>query len=291
MDGMSATLREVHDAEDFRIHHLSELLRRVRAQTVRPAHNAIPASRRAGVTQEQAALMLGMSDRHYRDFERGRVLHPDQRFLDRVASVLGMSAAERDALYRLAARRPPLTRQPRPADLRELQSLLDAMHGAPALITDNAWNILIWNEQVVEYLQDPGQVPDAWRNAMLWMFSPAAAACFPGVREEYRALVGRVRSAYLADGGHCEALKDLIDRLLTFPEAARWWHAGALALEPIYQPRTLLHPDLGPRRVRTLNTVLAHQGLRIIQFIPDPDPEPEPEPGPEPDPAASEIEG
>jgi transcriptional regulator with XRE-family HTH domain len=271
---MSATLTleapTLHD-EEFRVHYLADLLRRARARARIP--HQIPLSHAepdiAGLTQEETAVLLCTTGRHYREFERGRILHPDPRFLDQVGRVLELTPAERSVLTHLAARRRPAQPGPPEPDMSGLQSLLDGLGEAPALVTDLAWNVLSWNRSLAENLQDPDLVPDGERNAMLWMFSPTAAARFPGIEDEYRTLVGRVRLAYLASAGRNSALQQLVDSLLLIPQAARHWHTGALALEPVYQPQLLVRRQQGPGQVRTLCTVIPQQRLRLTQFVPD----------------------
>ncbi len=258
------------DAEAFRIFYLSDLLRRARAR-VRPPEWAARADGCGGLTQEQAAELLNTSDRHYRNLERGRLTHPDPQFLDEVAHVLGMGATERELLYRLAAGRPPPPRPLERADIRQLQFMVDGLGDIPALVTDAAWNVLVWNKAETEALEDPGTVPEPWRNSILWRFTPTGMARFSGNEPGLHALVGRVRAAYVADGGYNPALRTLVERLLLIPSAAEHWHAGALAREPMYELRTLMHPSYGARRVQVLRTRIEQGDLRITQFIPAPE--------------------
>ncbi|MEV7929057.1 helix-turn-helix transcriptional regulator [Kitasatospora sp. NPDC088779] len=56
---------------------------------------------RIEVSQEKLAAMVGVSGRHYGDFERGNVPRPSQVLLERVAAVLEMSSAEKRSMYEL----------------------------------------------------------------------------------------------------------------------------------------------------------------------------------------------
>ena len=263
--GQAASL----DAESFRAYYLSDLLQRARSRMREPGCASAESPDRAGWTQKRTARRLGVTGRQYREFERGRVAHSGPRFLDEVAHVLKLSAAERDILYRLGMRRPALVAGPSRADLSDMQPMLDTLEHIPALITDTAWNVLAWNRADAETLQDPRELPEESRNAMLWMFTLTAEARFPQVRDEYNLLVGRVRSAYLAGMGRNTTLQGLVERLMPNRDAARQWNAGALALEPINQQRLLQHPEYGPRRVHTLTTLIPEQGMRVIQFVPE----------------------
>jgi transcriptional regulator with XRE-family HTH domain len=258
------------DGEDFRRYHLSDLLRRARARTpVPPGLAELSENGSIGLTQQQAARLVGLSERRYREFESGRLPRPEPRFLERVARVLGMREAERYVLYRLAARRPPPQPRPRPADVSDLQSMLDDLDGIPALVTDFAWNILAWNRALAENLQDPGPLPVDERNSILWRFTPPADQRFPDERENLGALIGRVRATYLTEHGHDPAIQELVERLIEIPQVDDFWQAGPLTLEPRYEPRILMPPGRAPRKVHVLRSVLQHDRLRITQFIPD----------------------
>ena len=148
--------------------------------------------------------------------------------------------------------------------------MLSALGEAPALISDTAWNMLAWNRALAERVQDPALLPQERRNAMLWMFSPAARARILGVDAEFASLVGQARLTYLAAGGHSSVLQELVDRLLTVPQALRHWNDGALALQPISRPRVLTSSRNATGRVRTLYTVMPDQGLRVTVFAPEP---------------------
>lgn len=259
--------------EDFRMYYLSDLLRRARARALVPPQLVGEAEDNGGVglTQAQAGQVCGLSERGWRNFERGRLLRPDPRFVEHVAHKLGMTHAERDVLYRLAVNQPapPLATYPSSRDVRELQPMLDSMGPTPALVADIAWNLLAWNQALAQDA-DPAALPDEARNSILWMFSPAAAERIPEVRSAYGQLVGRVRSTYLADGGRTPALQELVDRLLRIPEAAEHWNVGALTLDPACESCVHANPAFGSKLVRTISTRLPEQGLRLLVMVPDP---------------------
>lgn len=56
---------------------------------------------RIEVSQEKLAEMVGVSGRHYGNFERGKVRRPSQELLERVADTLQMSNAEKRSMYEL----------------------------------------------------------------------------------------------------------------------------------------------------------------------------------------------
>lgn len=252
-------------ADRFRIRELGELLHACRDR--QPSAPAVDGAHRApGLTQQEAAALLSVSERHYRDFERGRLRRPEPAFLDQVARVLSMSLAEREVLYHLASGRAPLRRVTR-ANLQAMQEWIDTLPGQPALVTDLAWNILLWNEATV-ILDELSALPPQERNAVLWMFGPTARARFVEVEAEYPALVGRVRTAYLCAQGLDPGLTRLAERLQAIPEAAAWWRRGVLHAESVIHTRRLRRPDGTARPLHSISTTIPHQDLRLIVFSP-----------------------
>ncbi|MGH3493291.1 MAG: helix-turn-helix domain-containing protein [Sciscionella sp.] len=256
----------IRAAGQFRAKQLSALLRSARRRM--PPPGGFGSQRRIGVTQEQAADLLGIDARNYQNLEHGRLRHPEPDVLERLAKALNLTPAEREALFYLAADHSP----PSPAwaerDMTVMRELIDFLPGLPALATDMAFDILLWNKPLTQWLIDPATIEPLWRNALLWPFTAQARAAMPGIEREYPLLVGRVRLDYLCDGGRNPALADVAARLRRIPEAAKLWNDGALALDPAIQTLTVHHRVHGNREVRTLSTVLPQQGLRLLIFTP-----------------------
>lgn len=117
-----------------------------------PALNAFLVASRdlRGKNQEGLASDLRMSDRQYREWERGRKAIPQSR-LDDVAEALGLDEAGRRQLYRLTGNLIPL-----PGALSESERLVELTQrwanvhihrqGSPACLTDGAWNVVAAND-------------------------------------------------------------------------------------------------------------------------------------------------
>jgi transcriptional regulator with XRE-family HTH domain len=251
--------------EEFRTKELGDLLRRCRERHPPPESSADAPHRSAGLTQQDAATLLEVGERHYRDFERGRLRHPEPAFLDQVAAKLAMSAAEREVLYHLACGHPPVRPVSR-ANLAAMQEWIDGVPGHPALVTDLAWNILLWNRDALAMFGDLAAIPAPERNAILWMFSPAAQQRLLEVDKEHPVLVGRVHTAYLSARGTHPGLNRLAERLLEIPEAAKWWHAADLEAEPLILTRRARRPDGTILKLRSISTTVPLQDLRLIVF-------------------------
>lgn len=249
----------------FRSKELSGLLRSRRRRVPVPPELRGPA-RRFGLTQADAAALLGVSERYYQDLEHGRLRHPKPGLLEEVSALLQLGSAEREVFYHLAAGHPP-ARRPSRADLELLQEWIDSVPGQPTLVTDLAWNILAWN-RVEPLLQDPATGTQGERNAILWLFTDTAKQRFVDLEAEYPVLVGRVRTAYLCAQCADPALNRLVERLLRIPEAAYWWRRGVLHSEPVIQTRRSRRPDGTIRQVRSIATTIPDQALRLIVFTP-----------------------
>ena len=182
---------------DARRAELHEFLRAARGR-VDPADaglTAAPNRRLGGLHQADVAALLQVSTRWYTAFENGsgqgrRPPAPD--VLDRLAEVLGLTAAERVRLYLLAAGHEPPGGSAdvtgKDADRAALERLVSlAGPDLPAMVTDIAWNIAGWNDALASKVLDPGALPSHDRNLVLWLFTPAAQeaiADIGAVREE-----------------------------------------------------------------------------------------------------------
>src|SRR5260370_24911440 len=100
------------NAEWRRGAELTGLLRACRPRRARPA----PDGNRAGLRQEDAADLAGLSVRRYAAFERGEIASPLPEMVESVASALRMTMAERSALHILATGHDPLLPPGPPGD-------------------------------------------------------------------------------------------------------------------------------------------------------------------------------
>ncbi|GHH79049.1 hypothetical protein GCM10018781_56180 [Kitasatospora indigofera] len=101
--------------------------------------------RSTGLSQERTASMLGLSVRSYGDFERG-LTHREPEFLDRVASVLHMSAHERHVMFLLSnGQEPP---QPFTNQLDSIPAYQLALDSSvlPGYLSNRCWDIELTNQ-------------------------------------------------------------------------------------------------------------------------------------------------
>ncbi|GAA3030225.1 hypothetical protein GCM10020000_03590 [Streptomyces olivoverticillatus] len=102
--------------------------------------------------QVEVAAGIGMSERWYRDLERGAMPRLDARTLAALADALRLCPDERATLFLYAAGGEPFPAvSPDSVDLTPLRRLLRLQPTQPAYLTDNAWNVLAHNEVMAEW--------------------------------------------------------------------------------------------------------------------------------------------
>ena len=105
-----------------------------------------------GLRRDEVARLAGVSVDYYTRLERGALGGVSDSVLDAVARALSMDQAEHDHLYDLARAAAPVRRRPTPASPDEkiaaspVQHMLDAMTGAPAMVTNTRMDIVAGNQ-------------------------------------------------------------------------------------------------------------------------------------------------
>ncbi|WP_432840735.1 helix-turn-helix transcriptional regulator [Dactylosporangium sp. CA-092794] len=103
-------------------------------------HRRVP-----GLRREEVAALAGVSTDYYVRLEQGRGAHVSDAVLDAVGRALRLDATERAYLTDLARPKRPVRRAfraPRPA----VRRLVDAIPGAPAILTDHRMVIVAANQ-------------------------------------------------------------------------------------------------------------------------------------------------
>ncbi|MCY1654313.1 helix-turn-helix domain-containing protein [Streptomyces sp. SL294] len=214
---------------------LPELLRawRRRANPRRIPGLVSTGRRGDGLTQRDVARLTGVSERWYRELERGNEAQYSSDFLDRISSVLGLSPAERRALYLRAVGRPPaLAVVPEAGGAAEvdeflLQRFLDGQTPNPAFATDLAWNVIGYNGPLVDWF--PWVTYRA--NQMKWaLLDPEAREQLVNWEDDWaRPFLGQIRYER-AHHPENKALRQLErDILMESPAAREMWELREMA--------------------------------------------------------------
>ncbi len=149
----------------------SELARFLRSARNRlnPADFGIVATgrrRTPGLRREEVATLAGISLTWYTWFEQGRDIRPSAEVLDNLSVVLRLDEKERAFLFHLAQGRPP----PLAPDVHEnlssgVRLALDTV-GVPAIVINENWSVIGWNNLYAHILRDYGAVPADDRNML-----------------------------------------------------------------------------------------------------------------------------
>ncbi|MFF0454762.1 helix-turn-helix domain-containing protein [Nocardia africana] len=122
-----------------------------RRAKVTPQQVGLPAAGRrrvAGLRREEVARLAGVSTEYYIQVERGRVAGVSDEVLHAIARALLLDEAETTHLFALAratASKPRRTRTPRQSVPETVQTLLDAMGTAPAVVQNGHLDLLAAN--------------------------------------------------------------------------------------------------------------------------------------------------
>ncbi|WP_330458645.1 helix-turn-helix transcriptional regulator [Streptomyces sp. NBC_00820] len=179
--------------------------------------------------QVEVAAEVGMSERWYRDLERGATPRLDARTLTALANALRLCADERATLFLYAAGGEPF-----PAvspldgvDLTPLRRLLDLQPTQPAYLTDNAWNVLGHNEAMAEWFPWV-QIPGA--NLIRWaLTAPEAREQLADWPRHGRAYLAMLRYAMAQYPGNPQ-LTELLRTALADPACRLIWDNGPVVI-------------------------------------------------------------
>jgi len=190
-----------------------------------------------GLRREEVAALAGIGITWYTWLEQGRNIQVSEATLDNLAQALCLSEAERTYLFLLAS--PDPSRLPTPIksptsteDQASLQNLLDALNPHPALLRDQHWDILAWNQAEADHTPWASIAPSE-RNLLLYLFThPHARQHLPNWQEYAHAVLQIFRltwSQFPSD----ERLISLLDHLQqTSNEFGEWWQQHTVQQHP-----------------------------------------------------------
>ncbi|MFG2760733.1 helix-turn-helix transcriptional regulator [Streptomyces wuyuanensis] len=218
--------------------------------------------------QVEVASELGMSERWYRELERGSIPRLDPRVLSRLADVLRLDADERAALYFHAFGGTPYatpSHAGHPADLPALRQLVDRQMPRPAYVTDTRWDIVTYNSAMAEWFP---WVLAQDANLIRW------ALTSPEAREQ---LVDWSRHAYIylamvrfavAERPDDSGVSALLHEILQDPACRRLWAERTCIVGNRDGHRFRLRlPHVAPAVVEVVTQVLLPAGYPGLRFV------------------------
>ncbi|GAA0473914.1 helix-turn-helix transcriptional regulator [Streptomyces stramineus] len=232
-----------------------------------------PRRRTPGLRREEVAILAGLSPTWYTLLEQGRNVSPSFKVLDSLASALNLAEHEREYIRMLVHSRvfPQRVERRHAPTEAALQQVADSLSPNPAYVINKVGDILGWNDAVVEWYTDFGELPESRRNLLWWLFtSPEAPVRLVDWRSDARDQVGRLRAVSASFPGR-SCVSEMVEELKRVSGLFRkWWNEShVLNAEP--QFRRLRHARRGtvPMRLVTLADGL-HPSLEVVYHLPDP---------------------
>ncbi|CAG9297432.1 helix-turn-helix transcriptional regulator [Celerinatantimonas diazotrophica] len=200
---------------------------RSRRERLSPNDVGLPSGgrrRTPGLRREEVAALAGVGLTWYTWLEQGRDIGVSATFLDNLAKVLQLDAAERRHLFLLAHERPPTepgkTWCVVPALIRRL---MDDLAPHPAYVLNLRWDVLAYNHtanQLFHFKQHPSER----RNLLRMLFTD------PAMRElliDWEIEAPRILSSFRRDYARSNqetVIKELVDELKKIsPDFNTWW--------------------------------------------------------------------
>lgn len=202
--------------------------------------------RTPGLRREEVAQRSNISATWYTWLEQGRGGAPSADVLNRIATGLMLTGAEREHLFMLGLGRPPEVHYRAAEGITpRLHRLLDTLESSPALVKTATWDVVAWNRAAAVVLTDWDAVPHGERNILRRMFGdPNLRTAQHDWESVARFVVGAFR-ADAARAGAASEVGDLVKELCrTSAEFAALWRENEVHHHGEGTKR-LRHPVLG----------------------------------------------
>jgi transcriptional regulator with XRE-family HTH domain len=248
---------------------LADFLRSRRAR-LRPEDVGLaPGARRRtpGLRREEVAVLSNVGTTWYTWLEQGRDINPSPEILAALARALRLDEPGTDYLFRLAGQVPPRVDADNGVPERLLR-LMHAQHPAPAVVFDDALEIVAFNA-VAEALYRYSEFAPADRSGV-WMFFAAKRFRHETVDWERHArrLLGELREAFARDPK--PRIGRTLERLRSdFPEAAAWLDEHEVAHRGAGVELHVRHPEAGELHMEQIVLHSAEApGLQLVVKLP-----------------------
>lgn len=223
---------------------------RIRRERITPVQVGLPDNgrrRTPGLRRSEVAMLADVGLDWYTYLEQGRHINVSDEILGRIAKVLMLDAPERNYLFYLARKRPPIeTTQPASQVTPALQGFLDSLGTSPANIMDSRMNIIAWNSAYCAINGDLAALTDQERNFVWMTFTSERFRYIKG--DEWEQHARRIAAQFHAgfarhvdDPWWSEQFNALSQISAEFRE---FWEAHDV-LEVIDAPKTLRCPNAG----------------------------------------------
>ncbi len=229
--------------------------------------------RTPGLRREEVAQLSGIGVTWYTWLEQGRPINVSESVLEAVARALKLDDGERTHLATLAGITVAPLQFKQCVDTALVQRMLDKLHPYPAMLVNDRYDVLAWNEAHLKLCDERWQRNDIApgdRNILRWLFlSPESRDLFVNWEEETPNLVAVLRSNFAQHVGEPaweSFVADLCDRSAEFAEL---WQRHEIA-RPSIRSKVFVHKSLGILRFVTSSyRPISPMGTRVIVYMPD----------------------
>jgi transcriptional regulator with XRE-family HTH domain len=249
---------------------LAVFLRR-RRESLQPEDVGLPRGRRrrtVGLRREEVAVLCHMSTDYYARLERERGPQPSDQMLASIAQGLHLSLDERDHLFRLAGRRPPVRGATSEHISPGLLRVLDRLADTPAEIITELGETLRQSPLGVALTGDTtGYTGPARSRGYRWFTDPATRELY--VPDDH-AFLSRLYASGLrglatlrGPGSRAAYLADLL--LDESEEFRGLWDRQEIGLRP-HDFKRLVHPELGVLELHCQTLLDPHQSHCLFVY-------------------------
>jgi transcriptional regulator with XRE-family HTH domain len=220
---------------------LAEFLRS-RRERLSPTDIGLPPGgrrRTPGLRREEVAALAGVGLTWYTWLEQGRDISVSAIFLDNLARVLKLDAAERRYLYLLTQKRPPAE----PGKTwcvvpKVVHRLMGDLVSSPAFVINLRWDVLAWNTAADRVFHFSTHAPE--RRNLLWMLfaDPRTHALFDPWDDQAMQMLSHFRRDFVKATQEPDIRALIKDLEKVSPDFRNWW-----------QEQDIHGPDLGSRRL------------------------------------------
>jgi len=224
--------------------------------------------RTPGLRREEVAVLSNVGSTWYTWLEQGRDINPSPEILAALARALRLDGAGTEYLFRLAGQLPPRSDEGGKGLPERLLRFMHAQHPSPAVIFDEALDIVAWNA-AADALYRYSELAPEDRNGVWTVFASARSRRETVDWERHaRRLLGELREAFARDplprtGRSLERLRE------AFPEAAAWLDEHEVAHRGAGVDILVRHPEVGELHMEQIVMHAAEApGLQLVVKLP-----------------------
>ena len=266
---------QIVDTERQRYLELGDFIKTRRGKIL-PSQVGLPSGlrrRTPGLRREEVAQLAGIGLTWYTWLEQGRPIRVSSQVLESLARVLLLDPHERDYLFTLARHVVPASPLSRQSVIKpSVQHILDSLQLSPALIIDQRWNVIAWNNASSVVFGDFDMIDPLDRNIVSMIFTDNSyMSLFIDWEFHARGMLARFRTAY---GQHVDDpwFAAFIENLKIKSNAFREWWSQHEAQNSTEVNKELKHPIAGKLVFESCSFALSdNPNLKMIVNTPLPE--------------------